>query len=146
MAANAQVASAVGTATGWEDATLQSTQLLVDIGAANADYPQACVDSVHTNGPYIVLTKGLALAHARPEAGALGRGLSLLRLETPVEFGHPSNDPVDLVLSFCALEDGGHLEVIQNLAIALQKGLASELREAEPSALNDLLEGVLDRE
>ncbi|MFC4224949.1 PTS sugar transporter subunit IIA [Lysinibacter cavernae] len=146
MAGNALVASAVGTASGWEDATLQSAALLVNIGAANADYPQACVDSVHANGPYIVLTKGLALAHARPEAGALGRGLSLLRLEQPVEFGHQSNDPVDLVLSFCALEGGGHLEVIQNLAIALQKGLANELRTAEPSALDALLEGVLNRE
>lgn len=128
-------ASAIGAAVGveaadWRDAVRAGAALLVDAGVATAGYPDACVATVDEHGPYIVLAPGLALAHARPEAGALGDGIAAARLVAPVVFGHADNDPVDLVLAFSADDDGGHVAMLSGLARRLQAGLADDLRTA----------------
>lgn len=129
----------------WQSAVGLVSALLTDLGVAEPRYGQACIDSVQANGPYIVLTKGLALAHARPSEGATGLGVAALRLAEPVEFGHPTNDPVDLVLAFCTPDDTMHLELIQRLARALMTGLAASLRNARADELGArLAEGVGD--
>jgi PTS system ascorbate-specific IIA component len=50
------------------------------------EYVTAIVEQHHTLGPYYVLA-GLAMPHARPEEGAKGLGLSLLKLKQGVSFG-----------------------------------------------------------
>lgn len=124
---------------GWEDGVRRACGLLVELGSAQESYADACVASLHANGPYIVLAKGLALAHARPDQGALGLGLSLVRLTEPTAFGHPTNDPVDLVFAFSTPDDGGHLVMLRTLATKLGGGLAARLREAQAPALTGLL-------
>ncbi|MBC6468848.1 PTS sugar transporter subunit IIA, partial [Actinomadura alba] len=93
-------------------------------------YPDACVAVVEDNGPYIILTKGLALVHARPEDGGLDVGVAVTRLAAPVEFGHPDNDPVDLLLAFCTPGQDAHVGTLGTLARALSSGLADRLRTA----------------
>lgn len=124
----------------WEDAVRTSVALLEELGVATPEYADACVQSLHVNGPYIVLMPGLALAHARPEQGATGLGVSLIRVDEPVAFGHPANDPVDLVFAFATPDPGGHITMLQILAKALAGGLADRLRAADPTDLDGLLE------
>ncbi len=128
----------------WTAAVRVAGDLLVDLGVATADYVTACVDSVHERGPYIVLAPGLALAHARPEQGATGVGVAVARLGEPVVFGHPANDPVDLVLAFATDAPEGHLDMLRALATALGGGLAARLRAADgPAELDALLTGAV---
>ncbi|MFC5750930.1 PTS sugar transporter subunit IIA [Actinomadura rugatobispora] len=117
-------------AAGWKEAVEAAAAILVEMGAAGEGYPAACVRVVEENGPYIVLTKGLALAHARPEDGGLGVGVAAARLAEPVEFGHPDNDPVDLLLAFCTPDADAHVASLSALARALSAGLADRLRAA----------------
>ena len=125
----------------WRAAVRGAVGLLVEVEAAAPEYVEACVRTVEDHGPYIVLTPGLALAHARPDSGAIRPGLVAARLAAPVEFGHPSNDPVDLVLAFSATDDGGHVAMLAGLARRLQDGLARQLREAvTPAEMRTLLE------
>ena len=112
----------------WRAAVRGATALLVELGVAGDDYVQACIDAVEKHGPYIVLTKGVALAHAQMEPGRTRDGLALLRLDTPVEFGHPANDPVDLVFAFSTA--GRHLEMIRAFGKALGGPLPGRLRAA----------------
>lgn len=121
------------TAAGWEDAVVQAAGLLVKSGAATADYPAGCVQIVKDQGPYIVLAPGFALVHARPEAGALELGFAAVLLAEPVEFGHPTNDPVDLLISFCSPDKDQHLQAIKSLGKALAGGLAGRLRATTDS-------------
>ncbi|GAA1798831.1 PTS sugar transporter subunit IIA [Actinomadura chokoriensis] len=114
----------------WREAVRAAASVLVGAGAAGEGYPDACVRVVEENGPYIVLTKGLALVHARPEEGGLAVGVGAARLAAPVEFGHPDNDPVDLLLAFCTPEPDAHVGVLSALARALSGGLADRLRAA----------------
>lgn len=114
----------------WEEATRQAGALLVGLGAATLDYVERAVALVREQGPYMVLAPGLALVHARPEDGGLALGLAVLALARPVPFGHPENDPVDLVLAFASPDARSHLELLARLARALQKGLDRALRRS----------------
>ncbi|NDU77083.1 PTS transporter subunit EIIA [Actinomadura sp. DSM 109109] len=118
------------TAGDWREAVRTAASVLVRAGAAGEGYPEACVRVVEDNGPYIVLTKGLALVHARPEEGGLAVGVGVTRLAAPVEFGHPDNDPVDLLLAFCTPGPDAHVGTLAGLARALSGGLADRLRAA----------------
>lgn len=115
----------------WREGTRAAAQLLVALGTAGEDYPGACVASVEEHGPYIVLTRGVALVHAQTGA-ATREGLAVLRLDTPVEFGHPTNDPVDVLLAFSS--GGDHLTMIRAVAAGLSTGLADRLRAAGDAA------------
>ncbi|HEX2315774.1 MAG TPA: PTS sugar transporter subunit IIA [Thermomonospora sp.] len=131
-------------AAGWREAVEATAGILVGLGAATAGYPRACVRVVEEHGPYIVLAKGLALVHARPEDGGLGVGVAAARLAAPVEFGHPDNDPVDLLLGFCTPEPDAHVATLSALARALSAGLDARLRAAgDEAALTALLREVV---
>ncbi len=52
----------------WREGTRAAAELLVGLGTAGEDYPAACVAGVEEHGPYIVLTRGVALVHAQVEA------------------------------------------------------------------------------
>lgn len=112
----------------WRAGVRAAATLLVELGTAGEDYVDACVTTVEEHGPYIVLTPGVALAHAQVEPGTAREGLAVVRLGQPVAFGHPTNDPVDVVLAFSS--GGSHMEMIRAMGSALGSGLASRLREA----------------
>ena len=79
-------------------------------------YVDAIIATHEKIGPYYVLAPQIALAHARPEDGALRQGLALLVLEQPVAFHSTENDPVDLVWMFCATDHKAHLSMLAALA------------------------------
>jgi len=102
--------------TDWQEAVRMGGELLVNSGFAKPSYIDAMVETVKQLGPYSVIAPGIAMPHARPEAGVLKPGLSLVTLETPVEFGNKENDPVDIVVSFCATDNTSHIQMLAELA------------------------------
>lgn len=101
------------------DAVCKSGELLVRMGAAESTYVDAMIENLETNGAYIVIAPGIAMPHARPETGAKRVGFSLVTLAEPVVFGHPTNDPVKLVLGFCAIDQKKHLQALAELMTLL---------------------------
>lgn len=100
----------------WEEAVRAAGELLYDNGDVEARYIDNMINIVKEVGPYIVLLKGVALAHARPEQGAKKIGLSLLTLKTPVYFGNPENDPVSLVFALSAVDSSSHIDLLSELS------------------------------
>ncbi|MFZ5813955.1 MAG: BglG family transcription antiterminator [Bacillota bacterium] len=100
----------------WEEAVRTAGNLLVRVGAAEERYVDAMVDTCKKLGPYIVLGPGFALPHARPEEGVLRVSMALVRLKHPVAFGHPDNDPVDLVIALGAIDHESHLKALMELS------------------------------
>lgn len=100
----------------WQEAVRQAGQLLVDHNQVEPRYVDAMVHMVEENGPYIVIDKGVAMPHARPEDGVKSLGLSLLRLSNPVNFGHEKNDPVKLVIGLSSVDAEMHLNALRQLA------------------------------
>jgi PTS system ascorbate-specific IIA component len=74
------------------------------------------VRMIDEHGPYIVVAPGLALAHARPGPEVATDGLAVVTLANPVEFGHPYNDPVRVVLGVAAASNESHLQLVAELA------------------------------
>jgi PTS system ascorbate-specific IIA component len=131
--------------TNWAAAVEAAAQLLVQAGAATPDYAAQCVQNLHEQGPYIVIAPGLALAHARPEDGALALALSVVTLAPPVAFGHPVNDPVAVVLAFASPDRNAHIGLLAALARRLADGLGDQLRTAvSDDAAVALLQEVID--
>ncbi|MCG7234755.1 MULTISPECIES: PTS sugar transporter subunit IIA [Corynebacterium] len=119
-----------GTAKDWRAAIRLAGSLLEEAGTITADYTEAMVQSVEETGPYIVVSPGFAFAHARPSEAVKETSLSWVHLDKPVEFGHDSNDPVDLVVAFAARSDSEHLQAMKQLAKLLATK-RDELNRAE---------------
>ncbi|MBF4584200.1 PTS sugar transporter subunit IIA [Curtobacterium sp. VKM Ac-2865] len=100
----------------WRDALRLAGGALVRSGATTDAYTEAMVAMVEEHGPYIVISPGLAFAHARPGDSVLRDGLSVVTLAQPVAFGHPHNDPVVVVLGLAVAGVGTHLESIGAIA------------------------------
>lgn len=106
--------------------------LLVEDLCAKPEYVDAMVQLVDEMGPYIVVAPGVALAHARPEEGAVKEAISLVTLSTPVYFGHPDNDPVDIIFGVSATSADKHLELMSLIANCFQQqGFACKLRSTK---------------
>lgn len=98
-----------------EEAVRKSGELLVRKHLASPSYVDAMLENVEVNGTYIVIAPGIAMPHARPEKGALDIGLSIVTLKEPVVFGHPTNDPVKIVIGLCAIDHQSHLKALSEL-------------------------------
>jgi ascorbate PTS system EIIA or EIIAB component len=86
----------------WKDAIRLGVDLLVASGSVEPRYYQAIVSMSEQLGPWYLLAPGLAMPHARPEEGVKQDGFALVTLETPVVFGSPDNDPIDLLITLAA--------------------------------------------
>ncbi|MFD5700194.1 PTS sugar transporter subunit IIA [Streptomyces lasiicapitis] len=131
------------TAEDWRAAIGAAGELLVATGSSTDTYTEEMIRTVVDSGPYIVVAPGFAFAHARPSPAVLRTGMSWVRLARPVEFGHETNDPVDLVVALAAKDASAHTEAMASLARLLadpETGRA--LREAStPAGVHALLAG-----
>ncbi|MCW7985365.1 PTS sugar transporter [Streptomyces platensis subsp. clarensis] len=127
----------------WREAIRAAGGLLTETGATTGAYTAEMIRNVEENGPYIVIAPGFAFAHARPSPAVHRTGLSWVRLEQPVEFGHASNDPVHLVVGLAAEDSGAHTAAMAALAKLLaDPATARALHEAAgPEALRAVLAG-----
>ena len=108
-------------ATNWEEAIRNSTDVLVSTGIATPSYIDGMIQTTKETGPYIVITKHVALPHARPEEGAKKIGISIATLKTPVVFGNKENDPVKYIFGLSALDNQTHLTAMSELAELLDQ-------------------------
>ncbi len=116
----------------WRGAVRVAGGLLLKDGVIKPEYIDAMISTAEELGPYIVIAPGIAMPHARPEAGAILTGMSLVRLAPAVEFGNPDHDPVTLVFALAAVDKRVHLKAMQTLAeLLLSKELVGELLLAE---------------
>ena len=83
----------------WNGAAEIAGQLLLKSKLIDKPYIEAMKRVVMEFGPYIVAWPGVAMLHAKCGEGARQPGISLVTLQQPVKFGHPENDPVDIILA-----------------------------------------------
>ncbi|ENJ4780674.1 PTS sugar transporter subunit IIA [Enterobacter hormaechei] len=100
----------------WPQALELCAKPLLDLQVIAPEYVTAIIEQHQTLGPYYVLAPGLAMPHARPEEGAKGLGLSLLKLKQGVSFGAGEFDPVDVIVMLAAPDKHSHIEMISALA------------------------------
>lgn len=99
----------------WQEAIEDVAKPLVTSQVIEPRYVSAMIDSLKEFGPYIVIGKNLALAHARPEDGVNKLGISVMTLAEPINFGHDMNDPVKIIFCLAAVDSYSHLNIMKNL-------------------------------
>jgi len=104
------------TAVDWREAVHLVGEVLTRSGAATPAYGDEMVRMIEEHGPYVVIAPGLALAHARPGPAVLADGFAIVTLATPVNFGHPHNDPVKVVVGLAIKTADTHLAAVAQLA------------------------------
>lgn len=123
-----------------EHAIRLAGRLLVDGGLATEKYVEAMVTAYRELGPYIVLAPKIAMPHARPEHGALSEGIAVLRLASPLRFGHPENDPVSVVIPLVGVDADAHIAVLRKLSTVLidPAAVATILESEDPAEIISL--------
>lgn len=97
----------------WEEAMRLAARPLVNDYSIDQSYIETMIENVHIHGPYIVLMPDVAIPHARPEDGVTKLGMSVLKLEQPVQF--PGNKPVRLFFVLAAIDQTTHLKALAQL-------------------------------
>lgn len=126
-------------ASDWRSAIRLAGDALTATGATTDDYTAEMIAAVEKLGPYIVIAPSIALAHSRPSPAVLSTGISWVSLANPVEFGHPGNDPVRLVVGLAAVDHDSHLATMSNLAGVLSGDIDRLLEAANPEQLRALI-------
>ena len=63
-----------------------------------------------------MLSKSVALAHARQECGVKKGGVTFTTLKRGVPFGSEQFDPIGLIITLAAVDDNAHLDLMMELA------------------------------
>lgn len=104
----------------WEEVIRVSAKPLLQANKIESRYIDKMIEVVKEMGPYIVITKNVAMPHAPVGFGSKEIGLSLTVLNEPVKFNHVENDPVKYVFCLSAIDSSSHLELLSGLVSYLE--------------------------
>lgn len=122
----------------WKEVVDETGKLLLEADQIEEKYIEAMKQSIIDNGPYVVIGKGIALLHARPEDGVNENCLSLITLAEPVEFGNENNDPVKIAFAFGTVDNDKHVKTISELSVVLMEESAVD-KIAEMGSAEEIL-------
>lgn len=125
----------------WRAAVVAAGDLLVETGSTTPAYTDQMLAALDKYGPYIVIAPGFALAHAQASDDVLSTGMSFISLSEPVEFGHDTNDPVQLVAGLASKDHDAHMAALQQLAMFLST--ADTMEQLQQAATAEELCAVL---
>lgn len=125
----------------WKEVVDETGKLLLEADQIEEKYIEAMKQSIIDNGPYVVIGKGIALLHARPEDGVNENCLSLITLAEPVEFGNENNDPVKIAFAFGTVDNDKHVKTISELSVVLMEESAVD-KIAEMGSAEEILDYI----
>ncbi|WP_088832407.1 BglG family transcription antiterminator [Paenibacillus tyrfis] len=108
-------------ASDWKVAIELAAEPLLRRGFIEPRYVKAMIAKVDSYGPYIVVSPGVAIAHAKPEEGVRRLGMSLLKLEHAVPFGPEVRHQIRLVLVLASADGESHLRALSQLTMLLRE-------------------------
>ncbi|BBM35600.1 PTS sugar transporter subunit IIA [Pseudoleptotrichia goodfellowii] len=101
----------------WEESIKIASKPLLEKKIIEEKYVEAMIESIKKLGFYIILRENLAMPHARPEEGAIDTGISLLKLNQPVNYG---DEKVYLVIVLASKDSDSHTEILMKLVELFQ--------------------------
>lgn len=104
----------------WEEAITKSAIPLLEQNYISLNYVQETIKSIKEIGPYMVITKSVALPHSKASDGVYKLGISLTTLKKPVQFNHKENDPVKYVFFLASYDNHTHIHALSQLLALLE--------------------------
>ena len=106
----------------WREAIYLAAKPLEEDGSIEPAYTKAMILSVESGGPFIILSPGIALPHARPEAGVRWMSMSLLKVKEKVYFTEEKYANLFFVLA--STDGNSHLNALKELSSLFSDGAA----------------------
>jgi transcriptional antiterminator/mannitol/fructose-specific phosphotransferase system IIA component (Ntr-type) len=124
----------------WKDAVTLAGSILVESQDVTQEFIQSMIDTVENTGPYVVISKGVALIHGEGGLGVNHLAMSLITLKNPVYFHHPTNDPVKLILCLAPIDNSSHVAALEDFMNFLRNNDVDTIcEEDDPVVLNKSL-------
>ncbi|MGM9531495.1 PTS sugar transporter subunit IIA, partial [Intestinibacter sp.] len=124
----------------WEESMIMSGEILVQEKIIYEEYLKKAVSNVKEWGPYIILTKGIALVHASKEQGVNDEAISLLVSSKGVMF-EGETEPVYLLFCFCTEGEIDYMDLFKEL-IALGKNEDKKLKIINSNTIDEIYEAI----
>jgi mannitol operon transcriptional antiterminator len=125
----------------WQEALQVACEPLIADESITQDYVEAMIENVNALGPYIVIAPGIALPHARPEAGVNKLGMSFLQLKKPCSFSEKPEHQVTLFFVLAAIDNETHLKALSQLSTMLSDANnLDKLRTAESADVQVIID------
>ncbi|WP_062515668.1 BglG family transcription antiterminator [Halobacillus sp. KGW1] len=99
----------------WRSAISKAAEPLLDTEKIEQRYIDAMIQNVEEIGTYIHIGKGIAIPHARPDAGVKEVGMSFLRTREPVLLLDKPEHSIDLFICLAAIDNEAHLKALAHL-------------------------------
>lgn len=96
----------------WKESIRIAGKPLLEKNIITENYIKATIENIEKLGFYVILRENLAMPHTRPEEGAIGIGISFLKLNEPVYYG---DSKVQLVFMLATKDTDSHLEILMKL-------------------------------
>lgn len=124
----------------WKEGIRAAAQPLLELGTIEERYVDSMIQSIEENGPYVIITPGVAIPHSRPEHGVRSLSMSLLKLEEAVEFAPGKS--VQLIIVLAAADSESHLRALVQLTQLLgeESNLQDILESSDKSLLLDYIQ------
>lgn len=115
----------------WQEAVVKSCSPLIAQGLIESKYIEGIKELLTEHGPYMVLSKSVVLLHAMIGYGVNELCMSLTTFASPVNFGHRTNDPVSVAITFATVDSRSHLKALSQLSRLLgDSGLIEQIKKS----------------
>lgn len=116
----------------WKDAIKKASKILLNKKYIEKRYVDSMIQSINDYGPYIVISKGIAIPHAGSDDGVNKTSMSLIKLKNPIDFGvEDYSKEVKYIIVLSSINNE-HFEAFFDLIQGLQdKKLKEEFMKAK---------------
>ncbi|MDO4605055.1 MAG: PTS sugar transporter subunit IIA [Helcococcus sp.] len=101
----------------WKEAIIMASDPLLKDNIILKNYQSKMIKNVEKLGPYIVLSKDIAMPHARPDDGATQSAISVLKVDKRVSFAPDKN--VSIIIALACSSDDDHINTLQYISTVL---------------------------
>ncbi|GKU85066.1 BglG family transcription antiterminator [Niallia sp. NCCP-28] len=124
----------------WKEGIQVAAKPLLELGTIEERYVDSMIQSIEENGPYVIITPGVAIPHSRPEHGVRSLSMSLLKLEEAVDFAPGKS--VQLIIVLAAADSESHLRALVQLTQLLgeESNLKNILESSDKMLLLDYIQ------
>lgn len=97
----------------YKEAIRISCNILEENNIVESRYYDSILKKIEELGPYFCIADGVAMPHARPEEGATKEGVSVIKLNNPVDF---LGKKISVFFTLSAKDNESHLSILRKIA------------------------------